>query len=46
MALGLVGDHSHYWNSSRVARLIAANLFENVDQIEQNNLILELGETD
>jgi hypothetical protein len=46
MALGLVNDHSHYWSSSRVARLVTANLLEDYSLLEQSNLILEFGETD
>jgi hypothetical protein len=46
MALGLVNDHSHYWSSSRVERLVTANLLEDYSFLEQSNLILEFGETD
>ncbi|MGA7936675.1 MAG: hypothetical protein WCA35_24180 [Kovacikia sp.] len=46
MALGLVNDHSRYWRSSRVARLVTANLLKEDSILEQNDLILEFGELD
>lgn len=46
MALGLVADHSRYWHSSRAAKLVAANLLEDYNTLEQISPILELGEFD
>ncbi len=46
MALGLVADHSQYWRSSRVARLVMANLLGETATLEQNSPILEFGEID
>lgn len=46
MALGLVSDHSRYWSSQRVARLVAANLLGEVERLEQTSQILEFGEFD
>lgn len=46
MALGLVADHSQYWRSSRVARLVMANLLGEYETLEQNSPILEFGEID
>lgn len=46
MALGLVSEHSRYWRSKRVARLVTANLLEEYGVLEQNSPILELGEMD
>ncbi len=46
MALGLVSDHSRYWRSSRVARLVTANLLEEYAVLEENLPVLEFGEED
>ncbi len=46
MALGLVSDHSRYWRSSRVARLVAANLLEEYAVLDKNLPVLEFGEED
>jgi hypothetical protein len=46
MALGLVTEHSRYWRSTRVARLITANLLGETELLEQTSPILELGESD
>jgi hypothetical protein len=46
MALGLVAEHSRYWRSLRVARLIMANLLGETEILEQTSPILELGEFD
>lgn len=46
MALGLVSDHSQYWRSGRVARLVAANLLEDTATLEQDIQVLEFGEFD
>lgn len=46
MAFGLVTDHSSYWRSRRVAKLVTANLLEDYPLLEQNSPILELGDVD
>jgi hypothetical protein len=46
MALGLVADHSRYWQSTRAANLVAANLLEDYATLEQISPVLELGELD
>ena len=46
MALGLVSDHSRYWQSRRAANLVAANLLEDYGTLEQNSPLLEFGEID
>lgn len=46
MALGLVSDHSRYWASNRVARLVAANLLGDMDLLEQPSQILDFGASD
>jgi hypothetical protein len=46
MALGIVADHSRYWQSSRVARLVAANLLGDAVSLEQTDRVLEFGEFD
>jgi len=46
MALGLAADHSRYWRSSRVARLVMANLLGDYDTLSQLSPILEMGEFD
>jgi len=46
MALGLVADHSRYWGSRRVARLVAANLSGTVEILEQPSEVLEFGAFD
>jgi hypothetical protein len=46
MALGLVADHSRYWQSQRVSRLVAANLLEEYPILEGNSPVLEFGEID
>jgi hypothetical protein len=46
MALGMVTDHSRYWTSDRVCRLVTANLLGELETLEQNSRILEFGEFD
>lgn len=46
LALGLVSEHSRYWRSGRVARLVAANLLGDCDRLEAANPLLEAGEWD
>jgi hypothetical protein len=46
MALGLISDHTSYWRSSRVSKLVMANLIGDYDQLSSNSPILEFGEFD
>lgn len=46
MALGLVSEHSRYWRSSRVSRLVMANLLGDVETLSMNSPVLEFGELD
>ncbi len=46
MALGVVSDHSSYWQSRRVARLVSANLRGEYETLDGASPILELGESD
>jgi hypothetical protein len=46
MALGLVADHSRYWRSVRVGRLVLANLLGDYDVLTTNCAVLEFGEFD
>jgi hypothetical protein len=46
MALGLVSDHSSYWKSRRVARLVLANLLGDTATLDINGPILDLGDGD
>ncbi len=46
MALGLVMDHSRYWRSVRVSKLVMANLFGDYETLATNSPILEFGEFD
>lgn len=43
MALGLVTDHSRYWRSLRVSKLVLANLIGDYDTLSANSPILEFG---
>ncbi len=46
MALGLVSDHSSYWKSRRVARLVMANLLGDYATLDLTGPILAMGELD
>lgn len=46
MALGVVSDHSSYWQSRRVARLVSANLRGEYETLDGTSPILDLGELD
>ena len=46
MALGLSSDHSRYWRSSRVSKLVLANLWGDLETLTSDYSVLELGEFD
>lgn len=46
MALGLVSDHSRYWRSSRVSKLVLANVLGDYETLETPSPILEFGGLD
>ncbi len=46
MALGLIADHTSYWRSARVSKLVMANLIGDYEELSGNSPILEFGEFD
>jgi hypothetical protein len=46
MALGLIADHSRYWRSARVSKLVLANLLGDYETLSTNSTVLEFGESD
>lgn len=46
MALGLMADHSRYWRSLRVSKLVFANLVGDYDTLSASSPILDFGGVD
>lgn len=46
MALGIVTDHSRYWRSLRVSKLVQANLLGDYETLAYNSPVLDFGDFD
>ncbi|EKQ69769.1 hypothetical protein OsccyDRAFT_2414 [Leptolyngbyaceae cyanobacterium JSC-12] len=46
MALGLMADHTRYWRSVRVSKLVTANLLGEYDVLSMNIPVIDLGGID